>query len=67
LLVYQGELVGKHSFATLEKVTTEYGEGGPSQGLLNKEGALEIVTKKFPNIDYVLSCQVADEAGTTAA
>jgi hypothetical protein len=55
-----GELVGEHSFATLDKIYTGYGEKGPSQAALWKEGAVEKVKKEFPKLDFVLSCHVAD-------
>ena len=57
-----GELVGTHSFETLSKIYTGYGEHGPSQGLLRREGASPAVAKDFPLLDYILSCQVVDEA-----
>mmetsp|Transcript_9776 Transcript_9776/g.19863 ORF Transcript_9776/g.19863 Transcript_9776/m.19863 type:complete len:306 (+) Transcript_9776:137-1054(+) len=57
-----GELVGEHSFATLSKIYTGYGDHGPSQGRLRKEGASPEVAKEFTLLDYVLSCQVVDEA-----
>jgi len=61
VLVPWGELVGNHSYETLDKIYTGYGEKGPSQSLLVKENALEIVRNKFPKIDWVLSCAVVDE------
>jgi len=57
-----GELVGVHSFETLGKIYTGYGEGGPPQGLLSKEGSSESVMQKWPLLDYITSCQVIDEA-----
>ena len=57
-----GELVGAHSYETLSKIYTGYGEKGPSQGLLRREGASPAVAKQFPLLDYVTSCQVVDEA-----
>lgn len=57
-----GELVGEHSFTTLSKIYTGYGDHGPSQGRLRKEGASAEVAKEFPLLDFVLSCQVVDEA-----
>ena len=57
-----GELVGAHSFETLSKIYTGYGEHGPSQGLLRREGASPGVAKDFPLLDYITSCQVVDEA-----
>lgn len=58
-----GELVGEHSFATLEKIYTGYGEKGPKQGLLYKSSALDYVHEHFPNLDYVQSCKVVDREG----
>jgi peptidyl-prolyl cis-trans isomerase A (cyclophilin A) len=55
-----GELVGTHSYDTLEKIYTGYDEKGPSQGLLHKVNALEMVKEKYPLIDYVSSCHVED-------
>jgi cyclophilin family peptidyl-prolyl cis-trans isomerase len=55
-----GELVGGHSFQTLSKVYTGYGEKGPSQALLHKENALEQVTTQFPKLDSIISCHVVD-------
>lgn len=56
-----GELVGTHSFETLDKIYTGYGEGGPSQGLLMKEGNSETVRQTWPLLDYITSCEVIDE------
>ena len=56
-----GELVGKHSFETLSKIYTGYGENGPSQAKLSREGALEMVVRDFPRLDHILSCQAVDE------
>jgi peptidyl-prolyl cis-trans isomerase A (cyclophilin A) len=56
-----GELVGDHSYATLARISTAYGEKGPSQPRLRREGASEAVAKDFPLLDYVLSCRVVDE------
>ena len=55
-----GELVGKESFDTLDKIYTGYGEDGPSQGRLSREGSSEGVAKDFPKLDYILSCDVID-------
>lgn len=57
-----GELVGKASYETLDKIYTGYGEKGPSQGRLSKEGSSEAVAKDFPMLDYVTSCTVLDSA-----
>lgn len=55
-----GEVVGEESFRTLDNIYTGYGEKGPSQGRLHKEGSSEGVQKDFPNLDYLLSCDVID-------
>jgi peptidyl-prolyl cis-trans isomerase A (cyclophilin A) len=58
------EVVGGASFETLSKIYTGYGEKGPSQGLLHKAKALDIVHRDFPHLDYVQKCHVVDrEAG----
>jgi hypothetical protein len=55
-----GEVVGEESFATLDKIYTGYGEKGPSQGRLSREGSSEAIAKEFPMLDYILSCDVVD-------
>lgn len=55
-----GELVGSYSYETLAKISTLYGEKGPTQGLLHKEGSSPHVDEMFPNLDYVTSCAVVD-------
>ncbi|KAL7486441.1 hypothetical protein ACHAW6_012045 [Cyclotella cf. meneghiniana] len=55
-----GEVVGEESFATLDKIYTGYGEKGPSQGRLSREGSSEEIAKEFPMLDYILSCDVVD-------
>ncbi|KAL3797836.1 hypothetical protein HJC23_006874 [Cyclotella cryptica] len=55
-----GEVVGEESFATLDKIYTGYGEKGPSQGRLLREGSSEEVAKEFPMLDYILGCKVVD-------
>lgn len=62
-----GELVGVHSYETLDKIYTGYGEHGPSQDLLLEAGSLEQVRKDFPQLDWILSCEVVDESATSAA
>jgi cyclophilin family peptidyl-prolyl cis-trans isomerase len=57
------EIVGDTSFETLSKIYTGYGEKGPSQGLLHKAKALDIVHQDFPQLDYVQRCHVVDRAG----
>lgn len=56
-----GEIVGKHSFDTLAKIYTGYGEKGPGQGKLHKAGHVEWVKRDFPKLDFVTACQVMDE------
>ena len=56
-----GELVGPHSFETLDKVYTGYGEDGPTQGLIDNKGITDEVQQKFPKMDYINSCEVVDE------
>jgi peptidyl-prolyl cis-trans isomerase A (cyclophilin A) len=56
------ELVGSHSFDTLDSIYTGYGEDGPSQGSLWKENALEKVTVEFPEIDYITNCWISDRS-----
>ena len=56
-----GELVGSDSFQTLSKIYTGYGDKGPSQGRLNKEGLSEELRQAFPKLDYINSCQIIDE------
>ena len=58
-----GELVGTHSYETLDKIHTGYGEHGPKQGSLWKANALEQVRQLFPNLDYVQGCRVVDTEG----
>jgi cyclophilin family peptidyl-prolyl cis-trans isomerase len=55
-----GELVGKESYDTLDKIYTGYGENGPSQARLSREGSSEGVRQEFPNLDYILGCNVID-------
>jgi cyclophilin family peptidyl-prolyl cis-trans isomerase len=57
-----GELVGEHSYQTLDRIYTRYGENGPSQQFLWEAGSLAKATKKFPDLDWILSCDVVDEA-----
>ncbi|KAL7528608.1 hypothetical protein ACHAXR_002529 [Thalassiosira sp. AJA248-18] len=55
-----GEIVGGESFSTLDKIFTGYGEKGPSQGRLRREGSSDGVRKDFPNLDYILHCDVIE-------
>lgn len=54
-----GQLVGDASFATLASIYTGYGEA-PSQGKIRNRGKA-YTEAEFPQLDYVLSCQVAAE------
>jgi peptidyl-prolyl cis-trans isomerase A (cyclophilin A) len=56
-----GELVGKHSFTTLGNINFEYDELGPTQGYLINHGVTDEVKTKFPNMDYITSCEVVDQ------
>ena len=51
---YDGEDV------SLPDLYTGYGEKGPGQGLLRREGVSEEVREKWPLLDYVLRCSVED-------
>lgn len=55
-----GEAVGKESFETLDEIYTGYGEKGPSQARLSKDGSSEGIVRDFPELDYILSCDVVD-------
>lgn len=57
-----GEFVGKESFAILPHLYNGYGEKGSGQGLLRKEGNPEHVQKEWPLMDYILTCNIIDEA-----
>jgi peptidyl-prolyl cis-trans isomerase A (cyclophilin A) len=56
-----GELVGKHSFDTLSRIYTGYGEKGPPQGRLGREGFTEQAREEWPLLDHILSCRVVQE------
>eukprot|EP00591_Stephanopyxis_turris_P005038 CAMPEP_0195514992 /NCGR_PEP_ID=MMETSP0794_2-20130614/6212_1 /TAXON_ID=515487 /ORGANISM="Stephanopyxis turris, Strain CCMP 815" /LENGTH=259 /DNA_ID=CAMNT_0040643367 /DNA_START=562 /DNA_END=1341 /DNA_ORIENTATION=+ len=56
-----GEIVGHTSFRTLDNIYTGYGEKGPSQPLLRKEGSSPSIAKQFPLLDYITSCHVVDD------
>lgn len=55
-----GELVGSHSYDTLDKIYTGYGEKGPGQGMLHQDNAIEITERDFPEISWILGCSVVD-------
>lgn len=56
-----GELVGTHSFDTLSQIYTGYGEKGPPQGRLGREGFTEKAREEWPLLDHILNCHVQDE------
>ena len=56
-----GEFVGKESFELLPKLYNGYGEKGPSQAVLRREGASEHVQKEWPLMDYIVNCSLVDE------
>lgn len=56
-----GEVVGDHSFETLSKIYTGYGEKGPKQGKLWNAGILPKVVVEFPLLDWIQSCHVIDK------
>ena len=53
-----GEIVGEQSYHTLQQIYTGYGEKGPTQGRLHKEGSSEAIQREFPNLDYILGCNI---------
>lgn len=55
-----GEVVGKESFSTLDRIYTGYGENGPPQGRLSREGSSDKIRKEFPQLDYILGCTLMD-------
>lgn len=57
-----GELVSPESFETLKKIYTGYGEKGPPQGKLGKQGMTTELRQEFPKLDYIQSCTLVDEA-----
>lgn len=56
-----GELVGTHSFDTLAKFYTGYGEDGPEQNTVWRIGMGDNDRKKFPDLDYIEACEVVDQ------
>ena len=58
-----GELVGNTSFVTMSKFYTGYGEHGPGQGLLRRQGTSQRVKTEWPKLDYITSCSVVDAVG----
>lgn len=59
--VPMGELVGKASFDTMAKFYTGYGEKGPTQGILHKEGFSESIRELFPLMDSITGCDLVEE------
>lgn len=55
-----GEVVGDESYRTLDGIYTGYGDDGPEQGRLSREGSSEAIRRDFPMLDYVLGCDVID-------
>lgn len=58
--VPMGELVGHHSFETISRWYTGYGEKGPSQKLLHNEGVSKKVLTDWPLMDYIYGCSLVD-------
>jgi len=59
-----GELVGEHSYRTLDQIYTGYGEHGPKQGSLwQADPGLKAVRRNFPKLDFVQGCRVVDTTG----
>lgn len=56
-----GELVHKESFDTLMAINTEYGENGPPQAQLGRQGMTDEMKRKYPRIDYINQCMLMDE------
>lgn len=59
-----GQLFGAGSFATLDKICTEYGEK-PSQGKIMNQG-VKYLEATFPHMDYITKCKVTRENYTIA-
>lgn len=58
-----GELVNEHSFTTLSRIYTGYGEKGPSQGRLRNRGVDAQLRSEFPKLDFITSCfRTGDES-----
>jgi peptidyl-prolyl cis-trans isomerase A (cyclophilin A) len=55
-----GELVGSESYESLEKITTRYGEGGPSQQKLHNIGMTDNLRREFGHISFITWCSVVD-------
>ena len=55
-----GEVVGTDGMQTLDMIYTGYGENGPPQGLLHREGSSEDVVMKWPKLDYIVGCELLE-------
>jgi peptidyl-prolyl cis-trans isomerase A (cyclophilin A) len=55
-----GELVGTASFDTLHQFYTGYGEHGPSQKILRRDGITDRVAKEWPLLDYITACHLLE-------
>jgi cyclophilin family peptidyl-prolyl cis-trans isomerase len=55
-----GELVGDESFRTLSQIYTGYGENGPKQGMLFKNGMTDDMKLTYPELDYINHCELLD-------
>jgi peptidyl-prolyl cis-trans isomerase A (cyclophilin A) len=62
-----GELVGEHSYDTLARIYTGYGEDGPSQESLMTDQGLVEARRDFPQLDWITSCHVVEEDGSAEA
>jgi cyclophilin family peptidyl-prolyl cis-trans isomerase len=58
--VPMGEVVSEMQI--LQQFYVGYGEKGPSQRILRREGVTESVRSNFPLMDYINNCQIIDEA-----
>jgi peptidyl-prolyl cis-trans isomerase A (cyclophilin A) len=56
-----GELIGNHSFVTISNFYTGYGEKGPSQGMLHREGYSDRIRSTWPLMDSITYCGVIGE------
>lgn len=56
-----GEVVGVDSFKTLDNIYTGYGEKGPAQGRLHREGSSESIANEYPLMDYITSCTIIND------
>lgn len=59
--VPMGEVVGADSFTTLSKFYNGYGEKGPTQAILKREGDSEHVRQGWPLLDYITACDLVEE------